>query len=223
MPTRIALTDDETLFRKGMRILIEGFEDMEVVMEAGNGRELLDQLATADPLPDIALLDLNMPELNGVETAKALQKQFPALKVIILSTYFSKKFIINMIELGASGYLPKNSLPEEVERTLREVADKGFSYGDEVMTVIRENLVKKERPKPTFAPQLTEREKEVLQLICEQHTAAEIADKLFISRRTVDGHRNNLLQKLGCRNTAGLVVYALQHQLVNIAPDQFWS
>ncbi|MDP5170073.1 MAG: response regulator transcription factor [Bacteroidia bacterium] len=220
-PIRVAITDDETLFRKGIRGLVEGFEGVEVSIEAIHGQDLLDQLTQASHLPDVALLDLNMPEMNGVETAKALQERFPDIRVIILSSYFSKAFIINMIELGASGYLPKNSLPVDVERTIREVAEKGFSYGDQVMEVIRENMVKKMVAKPTFALQLTERETEILQLICEQYTAAEIAEKLFISPRTVDGHRNNLLQKLHCRNTAGLVVYALQNNLVNVRGDLF--
>ena len=219
----LALADDETLFRKGMRILVEDFPDMQVVHEASNGQELIDALPSLDPAPHVILLDLNMPVLNGVETAKLLQKDFEQMKVIILSTYYSKKFILNMMELGASGYLPKDSLPEEVEKTIREVVEKGFSYSDKVMEVIRENMFKKSRPKPSFNVQLSDREKEILQLICEQYTAAEIAEKLFISPRTVDGHRNNLLQKLNCRNTAGLVVYALQNQLVQVSPDTFWD
>jgi len=223
MSISLAIADDETLFRKGMTFLIEDFEGVEVILEAENGRDLLDKLSASAQLPNVLLLDLNMPELNGVETAKQLQKHYPEIRIIIISTYYSKQFILNMIELGAASYLPKNSTPIEVERTVREVAEKGFSYNDKVMEVIRENMVKKARPKPAFTPQLTEREQEILQLICEQYTASEIAEKLFISPRTVDGHRNNLLQKLNCRNTAGLVVYALQNKLVSISPDAFWE
>lgn len=218
---QIALADDETLFRKGMRILIEGFDGMKIVMEAGNGKELLAQLATVDVLPDILLLDLNMPEMNGVETAKALSQQYPAIRIIVLSSFFTKAFILNMIEIGASGYLPKNSMPETVENTINEVYTKGFAYNDKVLEVMRENMVKKSKPKVSFTVDLSERETEVLQLICEQYTAAEIAEKLFISARTVDGHRNNLLQKLNCRNTAGLVVYAIQNQLVDVSSNTF--
>ncbi len=220
---RIAIADDEALFRKGMSHLIQDFDGMEVVMEADNGETLLQQLATESALPQVLLLDINMPVLNGIETAKILQKQYPDISIIVLSTFFSKAFIINMIELGAASYLPKNSLPEEVESTIREVADKGFSYNREVMEVIRENMIQKTRPKPIlpFEIELTEREKEVLQLICEEYTNAEIAEKLFISPRTVDGHRINLLQKLGCRNTAGLVVQAIQNQLVHLKPGSF--
>ena len=111
-----------------------------------------------------------------------------------------------------------------MEQTIREVITKGFSYNDAVMSIIRENMVQKNRPKlkTPFHIHLTKREQEVLELICNQATTAEIAKKLFISARTVEGHRNNLLQKLGCRNTAGLVVFALQHQLVQIRPDSFF-
>lgn len=220
----LAITDDEALFRKGMRALIEDFENISVILEAGNGKELLAQLEDIEELPDILLLDLNMPELNGIDTAKILHKNYPSLKIIILSTYFSKAFVINMIEIGAASYLPKNALPEEVEQTIQEVAAKGFSYNDAVMGIIRENMMQKTRPKirTPFKIHLTSREQEVLQLICEQYTTTEIAEKLFISSRTVDGHRNNLLEKLNCRNTAGLVVFAIQQQLVQISPDTFW-
>jgi len=164
-----------------------------------------------------------MANLNGIETAKILQTSYPAIHVIILSSYFSKAFVINLIEIGATSYLPKNAQPEEVERTIREVVAKGYSYNDAVMQIIRDNMVQKNRPKikTPFKITLTNREQEVLELICNQATTAEIAKKLFISTRTVEGHRNNLLQKLGCRNTAGLVVFALQHQLVQINPNMF--
>lgn len=222
---KIALTDDEALFRKGMRSLIEDFEGMEVVLEAGGGDILLHQLSTIPTLPDVLLLDLNMAALNGIETAKVLQQNYPAIRVIILSSYFSKAFVINLIEIGAAAYLPKNALPEEVEQTIREVMEKGFSYNNAVMEIIRDNMIQKNRPKikTPFKITLTKREQEILELICNQATTAEIAKKLFISTRTVEGHRNNLLQKLGCRNTAGLVVFALQHQLVQINPDTFWA
>ncbi len=220
---KIALTDDEALFRKGMRALIEDFEDMEVIAEAAGGDSLLHILGTSPVLPDVLLLDLNMANLNGIETAKILQTSYPAIHVIILSSYFSKAFVINLIEIGATSYLPKNAQPEEVERTIREVVAKGYSYNDAVMQIIRDNMVQKNRPKikTPFKITLTNREQEVLELICNQATTAEIAKKLFISTRTVEGHRNNLLQKLGCRNTAGLVVFALQHQLVQINPNMF--
>jgi DNA-binding NarL/FixJ family response regulator len=221
---KVAIADDEALFRKGMGLLIDDFEGIEFMLEAGNGQELLDNLAAAEKMPAIVLLDLNMPVLNGIDTAKILKEKHPELRIIILSTYFSKAFIINMIEIGAASYLPKNTSPEEVEKTIREVADKGFSYNQAVMEIIRDNMIQKTKPKINmpFQIDLTTREREVLQLICEQYKTAEIGEKLFISPRTVDGHRNKLLEKVGCRNTAGLVVFAIQHNLVKINPEPTW-
>jgi len=221
----IALADDEALFRRGMNFLIEDFEEMEVVWEVGDGKELLDKLAEVDTLPDVLLLDLNMPEINGIEAAKIMREEYPDLRIVVLSSYFQKSFIVNMIEIGAASYLPKNTEPDEMERTIREVADKGFFYTQKVMEVIRQSMMDKGRPKEPvpFQVEITNREREILQLICDQYTTSEIAKKLYISPRTVDGHRNNMLQKFGCRNTAGLVVYALQNKLVSPTPGRFWS
>lgn len=221
---RIAIAEDEALFRKGMIALLEGEEGLHISFEAGDGQELLDKLDACETVPDVVLLDLKMPRLNGIEVAKVLREKHPDLKIIVLSTYFSRAFIINMIELGASAYLPKNAVPEEVIRTIREVREKGFSYDHHVMEVIRDNMIRKTKPKANLETglEITAREREILQMICEEYTTPEIAEKLYISPRTVDGHRNNLLQKLGCRNVAGLVVFALQHQLVTISPDAFW-
>jgi DNA-binding NarL/FixJ family response regulator len=220
----LALADDEALFRKGMKLLLEDYEGISVVLEAQDGEQLLQLLDQASTLPDVLLLDMKMPNLNGVDTAKALQERFPSIKIIVLSTYFSKAFIVNMIELGAGSYLPKNANPDEVVATIREVHNNGFSYNQAVLEVIRDNMLQKSKPKMplSFGVEITSREKEILQLICEEYTTGEIAEKLFISPRTVDGHRNNLLEKLGCKNVAGLVVYAIQHQLVKINPETFW-
>ncbi len=212
----IAIADDETLFRRGMKLILDDYPRFQVNFQAANGVDLLDKLSTAETLPDILLLDLKMPKMNGIETAKILQKKYPDVKIIVISTHFSRAFIINMIELSAVAYLPKNSQITDVVETIESVHKNGFYYNNEVLTIIRENIISKKKPKAQFSLELTNREKEVLQLICEQHTAPEIAEKLFISARTVDGHRNNLLLKLNCRNVAGLVVLALQHELVDI-------
>lgn len=219
----IAIADDEALFRRGITLILQEMGGIQIAFEASNGQEVLEQLSSADALPDVLLLDLNMPVLSGVETAKVLREQYPELKVIVLSTYFSKAFVLSMLELGAAAYLPKNATPESMQTTVQEVVEKGFSYSDEVMAIIRENMVKPTRQKlrKPFLPHLTAREKEVLQLICEEHTTPEIAEKLFISARTVEGHRNNLLSKLQCRNTAGLVVVALQEGLVEVTRFRF--
>lgn len=219
---KIGITDDATLFRKGINLLLEDYDDIDVVLEAIHGQDLLDKLETTTMQPDILILDLQMPILDGIETSKILKDKYPEIKIIILSTHYSKAFIINMIEVGASAYLPKDAAPEEFTATIRNVYKNGFHYNREVWNIIQENMSNKKKVKSSFEPSLTKREQEVLQLICEQQTASEIAEKLFISRRTVEGHRNNLLQKLNCRNIAGLVAYAIQNQLVKINPQQFW-
>lgn len=219
---RIAIADDEALFRKGLRSLLEDYEDFEVMLEAFDGQDLLEKLVIANPFPNVLLLDLKMPRINGIEVAKRLRDKYPTLKIVILSTHYSKAFIINLIEIGAGAYLPKNTEPDEVAHTIKMVNEKGFHYNDKVMGVIRENFLEKTKPKASFEEQISKRELEVLQLICEQYTTPEIAKKLYISPRTVDGHRNNLMSKLGVRNTAGLVAYAIQNQLIKINPTKFW-
>lgn len=222
---RIAITDDEALFRKGMKLILEDYSDFHIMIEAEHGQDLLDKIQSAPELPDVLLLDLKMPVLNGIETAKIIRERFPSISIIVLSAHVSKAFVINMIEIGAGSYLAKNSDPAEVADTIRAVHAKGFHYNNLVLEVIRENLVNKNAVKPRsgFEVELTSREKEVLQLICQQYTTTEIAEKLFISARTVDGHRNNLLSKLGCRNTAGLAVYAIQNGLIHIDQNTFWD
>lgn len=220
-PITIAIADDEALFRKGMKMILNSYDKLNVILEAEDGEDLIQKLKDAENLPDILLLDLKMPKLNGIEAAKIIREQFPKIKIIVLSTHFSRAFIINMIELGAASYLPKNSEPEEVAETIEAVYSKGFHYNSQVMAFIRENMLSKDKPKASFYYELTNREKEILQLICEQYTTPEIGQKLFISPRTVDGHRNNLLSKLGCKNIAGLVVFALQNNVVNISGSRF--
>ncbi len=212
----IAIADDEMLFRKGIKLILDDYPKLQIQLEAEDGLDLLDKLTTSETLPDILLLDLKMPKMNGIEVAKIIQKKYPTIRTIVISTHFSRAFIINMVELAAVAYLPKNSQITEVVNTIKAVYKNGFYYNNEVLGIIRESIISKKKPKAKFSLELTNREQEVLQLICEQHTAPEIAEKLFISARTVDGHRNNLLEKLNCRNVAGLVVFALQHQLVEI-------
>ncbi|HOY05568.1 MAG TPA: response regulator transcription factor [Saprospiraceae bacterium] len=218
MDVLIAIADDEALFRRGMRLILEDYPGLQVMLEAENGQDLLDKIRASDELPDVLLLDLKMPVMGGIEAAEVIRREFPSILIIVISSHFSKAFIINMIEIGASAYLGKNTAPDEVVETIRMVREKGFYYNTSVMAIIRENIMAPMQGKNSrdMQVEITNREKEVLQLICEEYTTQEIADRLFLSVRTVDGHRNNLLSKLGCRNTAGLVVYALQNGLVKI-------
>ncbi|MDZ7899679.1 MAG: response regulator transcription factor [Arcicella sp.] len=214
----IAIADDQVLFRRGMAAIINSFESMMVVCQADNGRELLTFLTTTTQRPDVVLMDLSMPELNGIDTMKILHEKYPDQKVIILSIHNEEKFVIHLIELGANAYLFKNAEPQDVENAIRGVAEKGFYFSESLMMTFQKRLNNKKTHvsvHDNIPITLTIREIEVLNLICQELTAQEIAEKLFISVRTVDGHRNNLLEKTGARNTAGLVIFAIKNNLVS--------
>lgn len=216
MPIRILLADDEELFRKGIYFLLQREPDIEVIYEAANGNEVINYLRETEVYPDIILMDLKMPDLNGVEATRIIHKDFPVVKIIALTSYNTQAFIANMLHVGASAYLVKNASPKVMLETIRQVDEKGFYYTPEVLDVIQNDIVS-DTPKNRFDEDyLTNREQEVLQLICQQLSTNEIATKLFISPRTVEGHRNNLLLKTESKNIAGLVVYAIQNKIVEI-------
>lgn len=215
---RVAIADDQVLFRKGMASIVNTFENISVVLEADNGKILIDAFATCTPLPDVVLLDLSMPELNGIETTKILHTDYPSVKIIILSVYGEDRFVTHLMELGVNAYLFKNVEPEEVERAIHTVIEKDFYFNEAFLNAMK-NRMNSKRQKilitDNLPSTLTSRETEILTLICKQKTAQEIADELFISVRTVDGHRNNLLEKTGARNSAGLVLFAIKHRLID--------
>ncbi|MNE27346.1 Transcriptional regulatory protein DegU [compost metagenome] len=211
---KIALVDDEILFRKGISFLLQREENIDVIFEATNGEELISQLSEREIKPDIIIMDLKMPVLNGVEATKIIKKLFPDIKIIALTSYDTKSFIANMIQVGAVAYLIKNTTPKDLIHTISEVAKKGFYYNENVLKTIQETIVSPKNSRGGLETNfLSPREIEILQLICQQKTTAEIAEHLFLSPRTIEGHRNNLLLKTESRNIAGLVVYAIQNEL----------
>ena len=215
---KILLADDELLFRKGIAFLLQREKNIEIVFEASDGSEILDYLKTNANHPEIILMDLKMPNLNGVEATKIIQKNYPEIKIIALTSYDSKSFVNNMIQVGAASYLIKNATPTEMIFTINEVAKNGFYYNENVLNLIKEcgdngNVSTKTMLDQDF---LTPREREVLEYICKQYNTQEIADKIFLSPRTVEGHRTNLLLKTECKNIAGLVVYAIQNKVIDI-------
>lgn len=206
---RLALADDQHLFRKGMALLLRDMADARVVLECANGEELLSGLKRTEV--DIVLLDLQMPVLDGTRTMKRIRQEFPQVKVIVLSTHDEDRVIAELMELGANGYMLKTAEPDEIDTAIRSVAQSGYYFSDRVNKVMLHGLVQKKQVKPTFneIDPLSERELEVLRGICQERTTAEIAEQIFVSPRTVEFHRNNLLLKTGARNAAGLVVYAM--------------
>lgn len=219
----IAIADDEELFRTGIAFMLERESNFNLLFQAENGQDLVDKLNGSKQLPDIVLMDLKMPKLNGVEATKIIQNKYPDVCVIALTSYSGNTFIKNMIDVGASSYLLKNSSPKVMVNTINEVFNKGFFYDETVMKAIEEN----EGPYNSDSIKrnldhevLSSREIEVMELICKQYTTSEIAEKLFISPRTVDGHRKKLLIKTESKNVAGLVIYCVQNKLVQISNDE---
>jgi len=211
---KIALVDDEVLFRKGISFLLQREDNMDILFEASNGEELLFHLNNDEIKPDIIIMDLKMPVLNGVEATKIIRKTFPEIKIIALTSYDTKSFIANMIQVGAVAYLIKNTTPKDLIYTINQVEKKGFHYNQNVLQTIQETIISAKNSKGNLETGfLSPREIEILQLICQQKTTSEIAEHLYLSPRTVEGHRNNLLLKTESRNIAGLVVYAIQNEI----------
>ena len=216
---KIIIADDEALFRSGISFLLKHESNIEILAEADNGQQVIDFLKTSENHPHIILMDLKMPELNGVEATKIIQKYFPEIRVVALTSYNTSSFIKNMIQVGASSYLVKNATPDEMIFTINEVASKGFYYNDLVLQVIQNSIaLDAAKAKSNFDSEfLTLREKEILLMICKQYSTQEISEKIFISARTVEGHRNNLMVKTESKNIAGLVIYALENKMVDMS------
>lgn len=220
----IALVDDELLFLQGLKAILVNEDRINVVIDANNGNVLLQQLRETTLLPTIVVTDLKMPGMNGVEVTKLMRKEFPDIKVIALTSYFSKPFILNMISIGTVAYLAKNSTPALMIKTIEEVAKKGFHYDEKVMQYVHESITNSssKNVKSNFDTNyISKREIQVLGLICKQLTTNDIAKELFISPRTVEGHRNSLLLKTASKNVAGLVIYALKNKLVSLDSSRF--
>lgn len=213
---KILLADDEPLFRSGISFILQRESDITIVYEAANGQEVLNYLKTTAQLPDIVVIDLKMPELNGVEASKIIYEEFPNVKIIALTSYDTKLFVANMVNIGAAAYLVKNTTPQELLATIREVHKKGFYYNDRVLAIIKENINLLKGNKFDFDDPLTNREREIIRLICMQYSTKEIAEMLFINYRTVEGHRNNLLLKTQSKNMAGMVIYALKKEILTL-------
>lgn len=213
---KIAITDDEALFRKGLHHILSNCDNCKVVFEAKNGLDLLSKLESTSVMPEIILLDIQMPKMDGVDTLKTLQKKYPNIRVIILTSHYNPTLIVKMIELGASSFMQKNINPDELTKSIKNVIDKGFDYNDYTLQLLREKMLQNKPKGKTLTSSLTKREKEVLRLICDQYTNKEIADELFISTRTVEGHRNKLIEKSKSKNTAGLIIYAIENGIYSL-------
>jgi DNA-binding NarL/FixJ family response regulator len=213
---KIALVDDEVLFRRGLELILNQDEALEVTFQANNGKELIDAIQENRFVADVILLDLSMPVMDGVDTLLALQKMPSRLKIIILTSHYNNNMISKLIDEGAASFLSKNEYPDITIQTIKNVAFRGFHYDDYIMQLFRDKMKFGVRSRFSLKIELSEREIEVLRLICQEFTAKEIAEKLHLSSRTVEGHKNNMLEKIGAKNTIGLVVYAIEHKFYEV-------
>jgi len=211
---QVGIVDDHSLLRKALAKLIDSFENYSVLFEGDNGKEIKVKI-TQHIVPDIILLDVNMPDMDGYETVRWLHKNYPQIKVLALSMSSDENTIIRMLRLGAKGYIMKNIEPEELKVALDSIMKKDFYLSEYISGKIISGL-HKDLGNPEDPVILSDKEKEFLRLICSELTYKDIADKMFISPRTVDNYRNTLFDKLKVRTRVGLVMFAIKNGLVDI-------
>lgn len=212
---KVAIADDHQIFRKGVILSMRHYTNIKFVLEAENGERLIQGLEEAQP--EVILMDLRMPIKDGIETTKYVNKHFPDIRIIILTMYEDERFVGHLMESGANGYLLKSTEPSEIKKAIGDVMRTGFYLNNFVNKI----LIKKNYAKQKFNPNLnnevviSDREKEVLTLVCMEFTANEIAQKMEISPRTVEAIKDRLMERFGVKNSVGLVFYAMKNSLID--------
>ncbi|HRN72822.1 MAG TPA: response regulator transcription factor [Ginsengibacter sp.] len=212
---KVAIADDHQIFRSGVILSLKPYSHIKFVLEASNGQELIDGIEK--DIPDIVLLDLRMPEMDGIETTKYLNKHYPQIRILILTMFEDERFVGHLMDSGANGYLLKSTDPSEIVQAFADVMENGFYLNNFVNRV----LIKKNYAKQKFSPNLnseltiTDKEKEVLSLVCMEFTAQEIAQRMNISPRTVEAIKDRLMERFGVKNSVGLVFFAMKNSLID--------
>jgi len=210
---KVGIADDHKIFRKGVILSLRQYTNLSFIIEAENGDDLLEKLSTE--MPDVILVDLRMPGKDGIETTKAVSKLYPNIKILILTMYEDERFVSHLMENGANGYLLKNADPSEIRKAIVEVMIKGYYLNNFVNRVLLKKSTNKSIPSLNSEIVMSEKEKEVIQLLCREYTAAEIAAKMEISARTVESIKDRLMERFGTKNTAGLVFFAVKNNLID--------
>ncbi len=210
---RIIIADDHQLFRDGVRLVLEHTQRFEVVAEAGNGHEALEALKTTEA--DVLVLDINMPDMDGLETAGHLRKEHPQLRILIVTMLGHGSLIKRLMRLGVDGYILKENSQKEMVAALDAIVAGNNYYSAEVTQAVMKSLEPATKKTPSDNVTLTNRETEVIRMIAREMTTQEIADALFIAKSTVISHRKNILRKLDVRNIAGMVKYAMERGLLD--------
>ncbi|MDR6300659.1 response regulator transcription factor [Mesonia maritima] len=206
---KIAIADDHQLFRKSLILLVNSYEEMEVVIEASNGEELLEELKITEV--DIVLIDLQMPIMDGFATIPEINKNYQKVKILVLTLLNDMVTIKKIMELGVQGYFTKNTNPQELKKAILKLSNDGFHFEKKLASII-ENVVNASNKKPSISINFTEREMEVLILTTKEYCGTEIAQRMNISPRTVEKHKRNLMDKTDSRNFIGVIIYAFLHK-----------
>lgn len=206
----LGILDDEMLLVRGLAQLLESDKDFSVIIKSSNGADFLEKLAQMPQLPDILLLDINMQPMNGLEVLEKLHELKMDIRVLVLSSLFNSSMYGYMIKYGISGFLPKYCEPEELFLAIRKIKTDKYYINDSNQQLLNEHLQNKKKIQdPWHMISLTDREKEILTLICQEYSTKEIADFLFVSVKTVESHRSKIMEKIGCKNLIGMVIYAI--------------
>ena len=214
---KILLVDDHQVIREGLRSYLENNQTFTIVAEAAHGKEALEKLQ--DEIVDLVIIDINMDVMDGIECTREISKTYPGVKILAFTMVNEGQHIKEMMNAGASGYLLKSSPHSEIVEAIGTIMGGGTHYSQEVTSTVMNNLLSKKvqnSSKSITDIPLTTREKEVLQLISQEYSNQEIADTLFISTRTVEAHKRNLLEKTGCKNVAGLILYAINKRIIEL-------
>ncbi len=212
---RVGIADDHKIFRKGVILSLRQYTNISFVLEAENGEDLLQQLENDQP--DLVLLDLRMPGKDGIETTKEISKKYPQIKILIITMFEDERFVSHLMENGANGYLLKNAEPAEIKKAIMEAMVKGYYLNNFVNRVLLKKSTARIKNAPSLNNEiiLSDKEKDVVSLICREYTASEIADKMSISPRTVESIKDRLMERFGLKNTAGLVFFAVKNELID--------
>lgn len=213
---RLFLVDDHTIVLDGLRALITGHNNISIIGEAGNGEKLFGLLSESQP--DIILMDISLPGVSGIELCRMVREQYPAIKVLFLSMYTTEEFVFNALKAGASGYLPKNISQNELLEAITTIYAGGDYFSEAISDMILKSFVRKSRSSDHDEPGelLSKRELEILSLFAGGYSNSEISEKLFISIRTVESHKNHIMQKLNLKSTVDLVKFAIRHNIAGI-------
>jgi DNA-binding NarL/FixJ family response regulator len=210
---KVLIVDDHEFFRNGLKMVINRLKYARVVGEASNGKEFLEMIPEKEP--DIVLIDIQMPLMNGIEATEKAMEEYPDLKIVALTMFDDEEYLQSMIDAGARGFLLKNITKEVLDQALHAISSGNNYYSPELLEYFTRKVIKESRDMDGEI-HFTRREKEILQLICDGLSNKEIADRLFISERTVVGHKSNLLSKTNCKSTIGLLSYAIKNRLVEV-------